>query len=295
MDLDTRRLRAFLTVAEELHFSRAAEVLHLSQPALSQQIRALEQELQVTLFARTSRSVELTPAGEALYGATPRALYELDRALEAAKRASVGTTGRLIIGSVRTGLAGIVPRVMREFATSRPGFRLEIVHMDTGQQLRALADRRIDVGVVRAATPTEAVVVEPLVAEPLMLALPADHRLAAVEAVPPAVLADEPFVSWPRHLGADFFDIVVAFCRRNGFNPRVIAEGGDIDTQLALVAAGFGVSLQPSFYAGALPDGVVFRPLEGTAPKVALQLAWRRDHAAAVADFAAAARRAVGQ
>ena len=152
---------------------------------------------------------------------------------------------------------------MREFATSRPGFRLEIVHMDTGQQLRALADRRIDVGVVRAATPTEAVVVEPLVAEPLMLALPADHRLAAVEAVPPAVLADEPFVSWPRHLGADFFDIVVAFCRRHGFSPRVIAEGGDIDTQLALVAAGFGVSLQPSFYAGALPDGVVFRPLEG--------------------------------
>jgi DNA-binding transcriptional LysR family regulator len=293
MDIDTRRLRMFLTVARELHFSRAAAELHVSQPALSQQVRALERELQVELFVRTSRQVELTPAGAALLASAPRALYELERALTGAQQAAAGTVGRLAIGSVRTGLAGVVPRVMRSFADEHPDLALDVVHMDTSLQLRALVDRRIDVGIVRAASPTEHLVIEQLIAEPLVLALPADHRLAELDRIDPRALVHEGFVSWPRHLGADFFDIVIAFCRQHGFSPRVIAEGDDIDTQLALVAAGFGVSLQPAFYAQASPDGVVFRPLRGTTPKVALQMAWRRDSAPAVEHFVAAARRAV--
>ncbi len=291
MDLDTRRLRVFLVVARELHFSRAAQRLHISQPALSQQIRALERDLHVELFERTSRAVTLTPAGEALFGATPRALYELDRAVETAREAAVGTVGRLVIGSVRTGLAGVVPRVMRAFTVEHPLVRFEVVQMDTALQLRALADRRIDVGIVRAAPPTEALTIEPLVSEPLMLALPVDHPLASAPEIDPSLLAGEPFVSWPRHLGADFFDIVVTFCRQHGFSPKVNTEGGDIDTQLALVAAGFGVSLQPAFYARSCPEGVTFRPLTGPTPTVALQMAWRRDPSPAIAHFITVTRR----
>ncbi|MCH1866378.1 LysR substrate-binding domain-containing protein [Nocardioides sp. CFH 31398] len=283
MDLDTRRLRVFLAVADELHFSRAAARLHLSQPALSQQVRLLERDLGVALFTRTSRQVGLTLAGEALQQAAPRVLHEADRAVEAAQQAAHGVTGRITIGSVRTGLASVLPAVMRAFTVDHPRVRFDLVHMDTALQLRALADRSIDVGIVRAAAPTPGLVVEPLVSEPLMLALPAGHALAGPGSpIDPAALADELFVSWPRHLGVEFSDIVVAYCRGHGFSPDVVSEGGDIDTQLALVAAGFGVSLQPAFYASACPAGVVFRPLLGSPPQVALQMAWRRDGAPAV-------------
>lgn len=282
MDVDPRRLRVFLTVARELHFSRAADRLHLSQPALSQQVRALERDLGVPLFTRTSRRVELTAAGEALVQAAPRVLYESERAVDAARQAAQGISGQLSIGSVRTGLASVVPQVMREFTRSHPRLRFDVVQMDTALQLRALVDGSIDVGIVRAAAPTERLEIETLASEPLMLVLPADHALVGDDPIDPAALRDELFVSWPRHLGADFADIVVAFCREHGFSPSVVSEGGDIDTQLALVAAGFGVSLQPAFYAGACPEGVVFRPLSGPTPQVALQMAWRRDHPAPV-------------
>lgn len=295
MDLDSRRLRVFLAVAKELHFSRAAATLHMSQPSLSQQVRALERDLGVELFVRTSRQVELTLAGEAFLYAAPRVLFELDRAVEAAQQAAEGITGRITIGSVRTGLSSVVPDVMREYTVDHPHVRFEVVQMDTSLQLRALIDRTIDIGVVRAAPPTPPLVIEQLVSEPLMLALPASHPLAAADQIDPASLANEVFVSWPRHLGPDFSDIIVAFCREHGFSPTVVSEGGDIDAQLALVAAGFGVSVQPAFYASASPAGVVFRPLGGSPPQVALQMAWRKDNPPpVVAQFVETARRLRG-
>jgi DNA-binding transcriptional LysR family regulator len=290
VDLDTRRLRVFLTLVRELHFSRAARLLHISQSALSQQVRTLERELGTPLFTRTSRLVELTAAGRALAEAAPRALHEVDRAIGDARRAADGALGRLVVGSVRTGLTSITPLIMRAVRAEHPDLRLDVRQMDTAAQLRALLERRIDVGVVRAAGELPALVVERLVAEPLVVALPADHRLAVRDRVDPVELAEEAFVLWPRHQGADFHDIVIAFCREVGFSPRITAEGADIDTQLALVAAGLGVSLQPAYYSRAALAGVAFRPLLGPAPEVALQLAWRRDRSHDVRHFVAAAR-----
>ncbi len=163
MDADVRQLRMFLVVARELHFSRAAEQLHMSQPALSQQVRALERDLGVELFTRTSRQVALTPAGEALLAAAPRAIYEMDEAVLTARRAASGATGRLIVGSVRSGLSSVVPSLMRAFWDAHPEVRLEVYQMDTSAQLRALTERRIEVGVVRAAGPTPSLSIEPLV------------------------------------------------------------------------------------------------------------------------------------
>jgi DNA-binding transcriptional LysR family regulator len=293
LDLDTHRLRVFLVVARELHFSRAARQLHVSQPALSQQVAALERDLGVQLFTRTSRAVQLTPAGRALADSAPKALYEVERAVRQARGAANGTLGRLTIGSVRSGLAGLTPRIMRAVRAEHPDLQLDVVQMSTTAQLQALVERRLDIGVVRAAAPVEPLVIEQLLAEPLVVALPAGHRLAVAERVDLAELADEAFVSWPRRLGADFFDIVIAFCRAHGFSPRITAVGDDIDTQLALVAAGVGVSLQPPFYAGAALAGVEFRALLGAAPQVALQLAWRRDRSPAVRHVVEAARRIV--
>ena len=292
MDLELRQLRVFLTVASELHFSRAARRLHVSQPALSQQIRALEKTLGAALFDRSSRATELTAAGRALLDAAPRVLFEAERARSLVAQAASGAVGLLVVGSVGTALASITPRILRSMRESFPDLQLEVSQQDTSAQLVALADGRLDVGLVREAEPSTEVAVEHLVSEPLLAALPDDHRLAGLEEIDPAELADEPFVLWPRTLGMAFFDIITAYCRGHGFSPRIVAEGADIETQLGLVAAGLGVSLQPAYYANLRPPGVVFRPLAGDVPMVALQVAWRRaDHSPAVAHFVDAARR----
>ena len=294
MDLELRQLRVFLTVASELHFSRAARRLHVSQPALSQQIRALERTLGAALFDRSSRATELTPAGRVLLDAAPRVLFEAERAQSLVAQAASGAVGLLVVGSVGTALASITPRILRSVRARFPDLQLEVSQQDTSAQLVALADKRLDVGLVRAASASETIAIEELVAEPLIVALPHDHPLAAETEVDPATLADEPFVLWPRPLGSAFFDLITSYCREHGFSPRIVAEGADIETQLGLVAAGLGLSLQPSYYANLRPPGVVFLPLAGVVPRVALQVAWRRgDVSPAVAHFVAAAREAV--
>jgi DNA-binding transcriptional LysR family regulator len=183
--------------------------------------------------------------------------------------------------------------VLRELRVRFPDLDVEVSQMDTAAQLVALTTGRIDVGLVRSAAPRPMLTTETLAEEPLVAALAEDHRLAAEDTIDPAELAAEPFVLWPRALGADFFDIVTGYCREHGFSPRVVAEGRDIETQLGLVSAGWGVSLQPAFYANLRPVGVVFRPLRGASPPVVLQVAWRTaDTSLAVAHFVAASRAA---
>lgn len=291
MALELRPLRSFLVVAEELHFSRAAKQLHVSQSALSQQIRALEDNLGAVLFSRTSRMVELTAAGQALLDAAPRVLFEADRAMERVRQAADGTAGVLVIGSVGTALTSIAPQIMRAMQRDFPDLRLEVTQLDTAAQLIALADSRLDVALVREASRHPALRIEQLVSEPLMVVLPADHPLADQEQIRPEQLAHEPFVLWPRQLGPEFFDIITSYCREHGFSPRIIAEGADIETQLGLVASGMGVSLQPAYYANLRMVGVSFRPLLDSAPRVSLQVAWRQgNQSAAVRRFVDAAR-----
>ena len=295
MDVELRQLRVFLTVASELHFSRAAARLHVSQPALSQQIRTLERALGAPLFDRSARATELTPAGRALLEAAPRVLHEAERAQDRVTRAALGAVGTLHVGSVGTALASIAPRILRDVRARFPDLQLEVSQHDTAAQMVAIADRRLDAGLVREAAATPVVAVEQLVSEPLLTALPVDHPLAGRASVDPRDLADVPIVLWPRPLGAAFFDIITAYCREHGFSPRIVAEGADIETQLSLVAAGIGVSLQPSYYANLRPPGVEFRPLAGQAPSVSLQVAWRRrDRSPAVAHFVDAARACAG-
>jgi DNA-binding transcriptional LysR family regulator len=294
MGFELRQVDAFLAVADHLHFGRAAHQLNVSQPALSQQIRQLERDVGTPLFVRTSRMVELTPAGRALADAAPRVVLEAERAQRRVDQAAEGTSGLLVIGSVNTALASVTPRIMRAVRARFPDLRLELYHMDTSAQLTALADRRIDIGVVREAGPTRILENERLVSEPLVAVLPERHPLAAAATVAPRDLADEPFVLWPRMLGPNFFDRIIAYCRKQGFNPRIVAEGGDVETQLGLVAAETGISLQPAYYADLRRSGVAFRPLEGDAPTVALQMSWRRgDPSPAVDHFVTVARTVV--
>ncbi|GAA1672449.1 LysR family transcriptional regulator [Fodinicola feengrottensis] len=295
MALELRSLRSFIVTATELHFSRTAKRLHVSQSALSQQIKALEDSLGVPLFVRTSRMVELTPAGEALLEAAPRILFEVDRAVDRVRKAADGTAGTLAIGSVGTALTSIAPRIMRALRQEAPDLRFEVTQLDTDAQLLALADRRLDVAIVREARPHPALCLEQLVSEPLVVVLPDDHRYANQAQIRPGDLAREHFILWPRQLGAEFYDIIIGYCREHGFSPDIVAEGADIETQLGLVASGLGISLQPAYYSNLRMVGIQFRPLTGSPPVVSLQLAWHRNNISPAVQHFVDTARAVAQ
>src|SRR5580700_1613600 len=196
--MELRQLRYFIAVAEELHFRRAAERLHMSQPPLSQQIRALEDELGFTLLTRTRRRVELTPAGEAFLRAARALLSELDGAVATARRIDAGQTGRLRVGFVGSALLSIVPGTVERFRSSRPGVAIELRERSTVDQLRAVAAGVIDVGLVRPPIEDEAGLrAETVLRERTVAALPVGHPLAALQRVPMRRLAAEPLVLFP--------------------------------------------------------------------------------------------------
>lgn len=272
MDLDL--LRAFLELAERLHFGRTAQRLHISQPALSHRIRRLEEELGAPLFERTSRSVRLTDAGDALVPEARRVIVSYERALAQTRNAAAGGAGHLAMASVSAGLNGITPLIVGELRRRVSGVAVQLMQLDTPEMLSALRQGHIDIGIARSADDAAGVRVVRLVEEPMVAVVPSTHRLAGRARIAPADLRDEDFVLWPRTTNPSFHDQVLAVCRAEGFRPRVAMEGSDIETQLGLVSAGVGVSLQPASFANLGRSGVTWRPLAANAPRSWLELVW---------------------
>ena len=271
--MDLALLRSFLEVAERLHFGNAAERLQISQPALSHQIRRLEEYVGAPLFDRTSRSVRLTEAGHALVPEARRVMIDFERALTQTRTAASGGAGHLSIASIGAGLNSLLPLIVRRLRDRVPGVAVQIVQMGTPELLSQLRMRELDFGIVRSADGAAGVRVETLVDEPMVAVLPAGHRLAGRAALAAADMRDEDFVLWPRTSNPVFHDHVLAVCRAAGFVPRVVMEGTDIETQLGLVSAGIGVSMQPASFASLGRRGVVWRSLEGS-PTSPLQMSW---------------------
>jgi DNA-binding transcriptional LysR family regulator len=271
--VETALLTSFLEVAQRLHFGQAAERLQVTQPALSHQIRRLEQQLGVPLFERTSRHVRLTPAGHALVPQARRVLADLDRAVFHCRAAADGNAGQLRLGSIGAALNSFTPHLVRGLRERLPGLAVQLIQMDSPVQLSALRAGELDLGIVRSVGPVVDIALEDLYSEPMAVAVPATHRLASVAAVTAADLREESFVLWPRLASPLFHDQVTAYCESGGFRPRVVMEGADIETQLGLVSAGIGMSPQPASFASLQRRGVTFRPLE-TAPESTVQLAW---------------------
>lgn len=282
LSISTRGLRAFLAVAEELHFGRAADRMGVAQPSLSQQVARLEADIGAVLFERTSRRVQLTSAGAAFLPGARRAVIEAERAARAARDAASGGAGELVIGAIGSALNGILPGLVRAFLGSSRHVRIDIRQLDTVDQLAALLDRRLDVGFVRSAQPTGALIITSVDEEPFVAVLPADHRLAAQAEIALSALAGDPFVLWPRRASTGFYDEVIALCRQQGFSPQMQCEAAGAETLLGLIAAGIGVSIQPASYANLGRAGVVFRPLTGPAPTSTLQIAHRRGNSSPV-------------
>ncbi len=279
--MELRHLRYFVAVAEEGHVTRAAERLGMQQPPLSQQIRALERELDVQLFRRRPRGVELTDAGSALLAEARAILSQIDHACAAAKRTARGEQGRIAVAFTSSApFHPFVPRVIRAYREAFPLVGLTLEEGGTMELIDALREERVDVAFVRTAiADQQGLVVRPLLEEAMVLALPRAHRLArrAGKAVPLQALAEETFIVYRRHNGPGLYDAIVSACTAAGFSPRVGQEAPRIVSTLNLVAAGLGISLVPESLQRMRMDGVVFRRIGGVAPPMApLHLACRR-------------------
>jgi DNA-binding transcriptional LysR family regulator len=284
--VELRQLRYFVAVAEELHFRRAAARLHISQPPLSQQIRALEEELGFALLVRTRRRVELTPAGAAFLRDARALLSELDGAVAAARLIDAGQTGRLRINFVGSALFSIVPGTVERFRKSRPGVALELRERATVDQLRAVRAGVADVGLVRPPIEDDdSVRVETVLRERTVAALPAAHPLAALRRVPLRRLAAEPLVLFPRDQAPGFHDLLIDSLAGAGSAPRVIQYAPEMLTIIGLVAAGTGVSLVPASVARLALDGVVFRPVAGAPLSELVAITRAGDDSALVRSF----------
>lgn len=276
--MELRQLRYAVTLAEELHFGKAAARLAVSQPSISEQIRRLETDLGAELFSRTSRSVRLTPVGEAFVGDARRILAEVDRLRNTVVEYSQGQLGQLRIGSVGPALAGIAPMVVKEVLRVAPQLTVSLEALSTEKQIQAILHGDLDAGFMRVVSRRKGLRVEHLMDEPLIAVLPADHRLASSASIRLSDLNNEPFVVWPREFNPNFFDQSIATCHGHGCLPSKLIEGSDIQTQLACISAGLGVAVLPRSFRGSRRDGIAFVPLRGRVRPVPLHLVWSAAH-----------------
>lgn len=289
--MELRHLRYFVAVAEELHFHRAAERLHISQPPLSQQIRALESELGVQLLERNRRSVSLTAAGAVFLREAREILAAVDAAAETARSVARGDAGRLALGFVGSAMHSALPGILRAHRRAFPQVELVLTELPTAAQLAALMAGRIDAGVIRPPVREPGLVFETIHREPVVIALPEDHPLAARRDVALADLVEEPFVLLARREAPGLYESLNTAMAGAGGVPEVVQEAREMQTVVGLVAAGLGVSLVPASVGADEHRGVAYRPVAGTAPTIELALAWRPDDLSpVVAAFLATAR-----
>jgi len=297
--MELRHLRYFVAVAEELHFRRAAERLHMSQPPLSQQIRALEEEVGATLLLRNQRRVELTAAGVAFLERAREILDAVEDAARQARRVQRGEVGRLAVGFVGSAMYSFVPELLRAFRDHAPDITLRLHELGTSEQLRQLEDGRLDVGFVRVPRARPELTFETVLEEPVVAALPDTHRLAQRSLLALGDLEGEPLVLLTRAGAPGLREALADAIVRLGGEERITQEAAEMQTVVGLVAAGVGISLVPESVRALVRHGVTYRPLDGEAPTVRLAMAWRAaDDSPVVASFleqARAAAPAVGE
>lgn len=274
--MELRHLHYFIAVAEELHFSRAAERLHISQPPLSQQIQSLEEKLGVKLFERTKRQVHLTEAGKVFLERSYGVLAQLEQAIAATQQIGRGEVGQLAIGFVDSAMYTLLPEILKVFREQFPAVELRLHELTTQEQIQALHHKQIDIGIVRSAIREPGLSVECFLPESLVLALPENHPLSALTQVSLSTLASELFILFPAKLGPVFYEQIIHSCQQAGFYPKVAQEAVQMQTIVGLVAAGLGIAIVPASMQNFHRSGVIYRPLREQIPKTGLYLAWRQ-------------------
>lgn len=280
--MDLRKLRYFVMTAEEQHMNRAAARLHVSQPALSQQIKDLEDEIGVQLFDRLPRGMRLTHAGKTLLEDARRILADVEQATERVRRAERGELGSLRIGfNEIAGQQHIVAQTLHYFRQTCPAVDLTMVPLTTHEQIEALLAGRIDAGFqYNQGQANEQIDLTLIREDECLLMLPRQHRLAVAAEVQPADLRDEPFVWMSRKVNPMLHDRLIAFCLAAGFSPRIVQEAQNDLSHINLVSVGMGLGFGVSAPRWGQSDAVAMRRVSGLHLPLAFSLAWRRDDAA---------------
>jgi DNA-binding transcriptional LysR family regulator len=273
------RLSCFIAVAEELHFGRAAERLHMTQPPLSRQIQQLETELGVQLIDRTTRSVTLTPAGVAFLPDARRILQLAESAALTVRRVPAGDLGTVVVGFTAASAHAVLPRLLEQTRSILPDVKLELREMVSSVQVEALMSGEIDLGMARPPLKRPGIVSRPLLHEQLVAALPAGHPLA--EQARELTLNDldgQDFVMYSPVQARYFNELLISTFTIAGATPRFVQFVTQVHTMLVLVRSGIGIALVPASAATLHPEGVVFRTIGAFRERpVELDAAWRGD------------------
>ncbi|TXT34803.1 MAG: LysR family transcriptional regulator [Comamonadaceae bacterium] len=281
--MDIRHLKSFIMVAEELNIGRAALRLHISQPPLTRQIQQLEQELNVQLFIRTPRGVELTQAGDMFLAEARNIRHLMEQAIERTVRAGQGKLGRLDIGIFGTGIFSVIPLLLQLFRSTHPDVRVILHTMTKGEQIEALRQKRITIGFHRMPLQHPDIENLLLINELLYLAVNEAHPLSQQESISFAELENHSLVLFPTGDRPNFADKVIELCRGEGFMPDISQIVGDAVTGVALVAAGLGTTIVPKSVTTLKLPGVIYRPLKNSVDThVDLSCVYRKDDQSAV-------------
>jgi DNA-binding transcriptional LysR family regulator len=283
--MELRHIRYFLAVAEEQNFTRAAKKVGIGQPPLSQQIRALEEELDAALFHRFSHGAELTSAGRAFLPEAQAMLRQAERAKKVAQLGAKGQVGQLRVGFTSSAVFHpIVPQIIREFHEKHSEVELSLTENDTSDLLKLLAQKQLDVTFIRPGPQNpEGFDVHRFKDESSIVVLSSGHRLAKRQRVRLSAVSQERFVIFPRKAGPSLFDAIIESCRRCGFDPIIAHEAPQISSAPNLVSAGLGISIVPLSIATQIRvKGIVYLPIVGEAPAFGLAMATRVDEKSVV-------------
>ncbi|HEL2979775.1 TPA: LysR family transcriptional regulator [Stenotrophomonas maltophilia] len=283
--MELRHLRYFIMTAQLQSFTRAAEALHIAQPPLGQQIRALEDEIGTPLFHRQGRGVVLSDAGRVFWAAAVDILARVDQAKEEALRAAHGEAGVLTLGLTESASFNeAVTALLRRFKQAHPTVLLQLVEDGSESLVRRLDDGELDAAIVRPPySHAGGLAIQQLSAEPLVVVLPAHHPLACRESIALTELREERFILFSRKSGYGLSADVVAACRSNGFMPTIQQEAPQVASAINLAAAGLGIAIVPASMQNLHRPGLAFVPLQLGMPTTTLQLAMRHQHPALAA------------
>lgn len=276
--IEVRHLRAFVAVAEELHFGRAAQRLHMAQPPLSQLIRSMEKSLDTQLLTRTTRSVALTSVGQEVLERARHVLRSFDELVDDVRRTERGEIGRVRLGFTDVVAVSMVPLLAQSFQAAHPNVELDLRgSYYSYEEVELLLAGDLDAGIIHGPVGHPQLATLQIGADDLVVALSASHRLADRTEIDLIELADEPFITYLKGRGSSIREAIITDCASAGFRPRFVREVDESMAIVALAASGVGVAILPSSLTIFSPLGGIYRPLKGARHSLAVTLAWRRD------------------
>lgn len=276
--MELRHLKYFITVAEELHFTRAAEKLFIVQPALSRQIKQLEEELGVQLFNRTKRIVTLTEAGQFFYIEVKDLFLMLDQIKSRTRQIETGSVGKIKVGYVGSSMITVLPRLITTLQKKHPDIHLELFEIPAKIQMEELIAEKLDIGFLRIPYEEKELNQEVIYIEPYSLVLPANHKKNEKNYKGLREFADENFILPPRNAGERYFDNIISLCTAAGFSPHIVHESHYENATVRLVENNIGISIFPTSYKKAFNAKVKFIELKDIPNRLQLSIVWKKNN-----------------